>query len=185
MIDPKILAGITDSNFEFFEKNGEIFFIQNQKENSFSQVGIDYLYMIREDLEQHPRALKAMVFCGISDWYEQLKRWAICNFGNFDNRADLTTDGVIVHEHVRCASRGKCEFEGIICLPVNAPNGSITPRELEIIKMICQDLPDKIIADRLNISIHTMCIHRSNIEKKIGCHSKAGIVSFSYENHLI
>jgi len=28
-------------------------------------------------------------------------------------------------------------------------------------------------------------VHRANIEKKIGCHSKAGITAFAYQKNLI
>lgn len=185
MESPKLPAGIIDSNFEFYEKNGKAFFLQAGQEKHFSEISIDFLTIIREDLENHPNALRAMKECGICDYKDQNEQWALCNFGNFDNKADLTVDGVIIHEHVRCQSRGSCPYEGIICLPIQARFGTITPRELEIMKLICQDLPDKLIADRISVSIHTVAIHRQNIERKIGCHSKAGIVTFAFQNHIL
>jgi DNA-binding CsgD family transcriptional regulator len=182
---PKIPAGIADLNYEFYEKNGEVYFLQNGQEHEFKDIGFDFHTMIREDLENHPRALRAMEECGIDTYESQNKRWAICNFGDFDNHADLTRDGVIVHEHVKCPYRGSCKFEGVICVAVKAPFGTITPRELQIIKLIAIDLLDKMIADKLSMSINTMNVHRANIERKIGCHSKAGIAAFAYQKNLI
>lgn len=183
--EPKIPAGISDLNYEFYEKDGNVYFLQNGSEHGFEEISIDFLTMIRQDLENNPKALDAMCKCGIDNYDAQNKRWTICNFGNFDNRADLTHDGVIIHEHVKCSYRGTCQFEGIICLPIKAKNGTITPRELQIIKLIALDLLDKTIADMLGISVNTMYVHRSNIENKIGCHSKAGIVAFAYQNNLV
>ena len=185
MQTPKIPAGISDSNYEFYEKDGEIYFLQNGKEFRFEEIDIDFLNMIQADLEHHQKALHGMIECGITNTIDQIKRWAICNFGDFDNHADLTCDGVIVHEHVKCKYRGSCTYEGVICLPVEAPFGVITPRELQIIKLVPMDLPDKIIADKLGISLNTVNVHISNIEKKIGCHSKAGITAFAYQKNLL
>jgi len=182
---PKIPAGIKDLDFEFYDNDGEVFFMQNKQVLRFEDVDVDYMTLLRDDLELHPKALRAMEECGIATPNAQNKKWAVCNFGNFDNKADLTRDGVIIHEHVRCQYRGSCKHEGIICLPVEAPNGQITPRELQIIKLFPNDLPDKIIADNLGMSLNTMNVHRSNIERKIGCHSKAGIVAFAYQKNLI
>jgi DNA-binding CsgD family transcriptional regulator len=37
----------------------------------------------------------------------------------------------------------------------------------------------------LGIAFNTMAKHRTNIEKKIGCHSKAGITAYAYQNNLM
>jgi len=182
---PKIPAGIADHNYEFFENDGDIFYLQNGKVCNFMELNTDYHYIIRHDLEKRPQALKAMYECGITDWMDQNKRWAICNFGDFDNRADITTEGIIVHEHVKCKYRGSCKYEGIICLPVEAQYGTLTPRELQIIKMVAYGMLDKNIADCLGMALNTMYNHRAKIEQKIGRHNKAGIVAFAYENNLI
>lgn len=178
-------AGLLDSNFEFFEKENEVYFLQNGSLHKFDEIDVKCLDFLRADLEDHPKAIAAMEQTGIFDPVAQLKQWALCNFGNFDNKADLTEDGVVIREHVRCAKRGTCPFEGIICQPLVVANGTITSREEQIIKLIARDLADKQIAAMLGISVNTMAVHRQNIERKIGCQSKMGIVAFAYENNLL
>ncbi len=178
-------AGTLDANFEFFEENGEVYFMNNRRTHEFHELDVVQLDMLREDLEAHPMALKAIEELGIIDPVYQIKQWAICNFGNFDNKADLTEDGVIIHEHVNCAKRGTCKFEGVICQPLLVENGTLTIREVQIIKLVAKDLLDKQISGMLGIALNTMAVHRTNIEKKIGCHSKAGITAYAYQNNLL
>ena len=178
-------AGLLDAKFEFFENNNELFFINEGHTHRFEELHTKYLDCLRYDLENHPKAIIAMEQTGIVDPVAQLKQWALCNFGNFDNKADLTEDGVIIHEHVRCSKRGSCPFEGIICHPLVVANGTITQREEQIIKLIALDLADKQIAAMLGISVNTMAVHRQHIEHKIGCQSKMGIVAFAYSNNLV
>ncbi len=178
-------AGALDADYEFFEENGEVYFMHNRYTHEFSDLDISEAAFLRDDLEQHPKALKAMESIGIVNPMAQIKQWAICNFGNFDNKADITSDGVIIHEHVNCPQRGICKFEGTICLPLMVENGTLTPREIQIIKLVARDLLDKQISFMLDISTSTMAGHRTHIEQKIGCHSKAGITAYAYQNNLL
>ncbi len=179
-------AGTLEGNYEFYEENDNVFFMNNQGKHSFEELDVLQLNILRDDLDAHPRALNAIENqLGITNPIYQLKQWAICNFGNFDNKADLTADGVIIHEHVNCEKRGICKFEGIICQPLLVKNGKITPTEIKIIKLIARDLLDKQISDMLGIALNTMAVHSTNIKKKIGCHSKAGITAYAYQNNLL
>ena len=178
-------AGTLDANFEFFTKDGEVYFLNNGKTFQFAELSTRFMDVIREDLEKHPRALKAMEQIGIVSPIAQNKQWAVCNFGDFDLKADLTADGVIIREHVHCTMRGSCPFEGIICQPVLVDNGAFTARELQIIKLVVRDLLDKQIGDLLGISVATVSVHVQHIERKIGCHSKAGITAFAFQNNLV
>lgn len=178
-------AGTLDANFEFFESNEELFFLHKGKTQKFNQLHTEFLDILRFDLEEHPKALKAMNEIGIINPIAQVKQWALCNFGDFDLKADLTSEGVTIHEHVHCSKRGTCKFEGLICQPVLTDNGTLTPREIQIIKLIVKDMLDKQIADMLGISTATVQVHISHIETKIGCHSKAGITAFAFQNNIV
>jgi DNA-binding CsgD family transcriptional regulator len=178
-------AGTLDANFEFFEKDSEVFYLNLGQTHRFSELDVFYLDLLRDDLEAHPKALKAMEQNGIVDPVAQLKKWAICNFGDFDLKADMTEEGILIREHVHCSSRGCCAFEGIICQPILTDNGTITPREMQIIKLITRDMLDKQIADNLGICNATVAVHITHIEHKIGCHSKAGITAFAFQNHIV
>lgn len=48
----------------------------------------------------------------------------------------------------------------------------LSPRETEIIHLIADGLPNKDIADKLFLSVHTVKTHRKNIIKKLGINFK-------------
>ena len=60
----------------------------------------------------------------------------------------------------------------------------LTPRELEIIKLIVKEFSTKQIADKLDISPRTVETHRKNILNKINTKSIVGLIRYAYENKL-
>ena len=64
-------------------------------------------------------------------------------------------------------------------------NGHLTARQLEIIRLIAEDLTSKEIADRMNVSIKTINFHRQEIKNRIGVRGTAGLVRYAVRNGLI
>ena len=60
---------------------------------------------------------------------------------------------------------------------------SLTRTELEVFKII--DLYDKEIADKLNISYHTVTSHTQNIRKKLGLANKREMVKIATKKGYI
>lgn len=60
-----------------------------------------------------------------------------------------------------------------------------TLRELDVIKMICQEMTNKEISDNLKIGVRTVETHRNNIISKIGCRNTAGIALYAIKNNLV
>jgi len=60
----------------------------------------------------------------------------------------------------------------------------LTTREIEIIKLVCDGLLNKEIADRLFLSVRTVEAHRKNIVKKIHVTNVAGLIKFAIQNGL-
>ena len=61
----------------------------------------------------------------------------------------------------------------------------LTPRELDILKLVCEELNSQEIAEKLCISVHTAETHRRNILSKAGCKNSIGLVKYAIENELI
>ena len=61
----------------------------------------------------------------------------------------------------------------------------ITERELEVLIQLVHGLSNKEIADKLNISIHTVVSHRKNIIQKTGIKSQAGLTIYAISNKII
>jgi DNA-binding NarL/FixJ family response regulator len=65
------------------------------------------------------------------------------------------------------------------------PQTGLTLRQREILKLICDGLTEKEIASLLDISTHTVHVHKNNIMSRLGIHTKAGLVKFALKNGII
>jgi two-component system response regulator NreC len=61
----------------------------------------------------------------------------------------------------------------------------VTDREIDIIRGIAEGLSNKLIADKLKLSTHTVNTHRKNIMSKLGVNNTAGVVMFAVKNQLL
>lgn len=61
----------------------------------------------------------------------------------------------------------------------------VTEREIDIIRGIAEGLSNKLIADKLKLSTHTVNTHRKNIMNKLGVNNTAGVVMFAVKNGLL
>lgn len=64
-------------------------------------------------------------------------------------------------------------------------NFRLTEREIEILEQLAKGLPNKIIADNLFISAHTVNKHIENIYTKLHVHSRLEAVIKAKENNII
>ena len=60
----------------------------------------------------------------------------------------------------------------------------LTPREIEILKLIMEELSSEEIADKLFISKRTVDTHRKNIIAKTNTRTIVGLLKFAIENNL-
>jgi DNA-binding CsgD family transcriptional regulator len=52
----------------------------------------------------------------------------------------------------------------------------LTPREIEVAKLVCEGLDNEQIEKRLHIAYNTVRAHLGNIFDKVGARGKAGII---------
>ena len=60
----------------------------------------------------------------------------------------------------------------------------LTAREKEILVLLCRELSNIEIGERLFISPRTVEGHRNNLLQKTGCRNTAGLVIFAIKNNL-
>ena len=61
----------------------------------------------------------------------------------------------------------------------------LSEREQAVLVLVAKGLANKEIADKLNISVHTVISHRKNITHKTGIKSVAGLTVYAMLNGLI
>ncbi|HEY1219829.1 MAG: response regulator transcription factor [Bryobacteraceae bacterium] len=71
------------------------------------------------------------------------------------------------------------------CLAERMPCPELSPRELEILKLIAHGESNKEIAVRLAISEGTVRVHASNVFAKLGCNDRAQAVAVAFHRGII
>ena len=64
-------------------------------------------------------------------------------------------------------------------------NRRLTPRELEVLQLICDGLSNKEIAVILDLSVNTVAVHRANLMSALGVHKTAELVLFAVKKGLV
>lgn len=64
-------------------------------------------------------------------------------------------------------------------------NETLSEREIDVLIQLVNGLSNKEIADKLNISIHTVISHRKNITQKTGIKSQSGLTIYAISNRII
>jgi two-component system, NarL family, response regulator NreC len=62
---------------------------------------------------------------------------------------------------------------------------AITPRQVEVLGLICEGKTEREIADDLGISHNTVHVHKNNIMQALQIHSKVGLVRYAAQHNLI
>lgn len=74
-------------------------------------------------------------------------------------------------------------------VPPATPQGErgrgLTPRELQVLQLICDGLSNRDIASRLDLSVNTVAVHRANIMNTLGVHKTAELVVYAIQNGLV
>lgn len=82
------------------------------------------------------------------------------------------------------ATTDLAHVDGLLAGP-SAPAHGLTPRELEVLRMVAAGQTNKRIAAELVLSERTVDRHVSNILTKLGVPSRAGATAYAYEHGLL
>jgi len=63
--------------------------------------------------------------------------------------------------------------------------GSLSPRELQVLQLICEGRSGREIAAALKLSANTVAVHRANIMNTLGIHKTAELVVYAIQHGLV
>ena len=69
--------------------------------------------------------------------------------------------------------------------PQAVESSSLTPREREVVQLLAEGKGNKEVASLLSISVKTAETHRTNIMRKLDCHSLSDLVRYAIRNNII
>jgi DNA-binding NarL/FixJ family response regulator len=123
--------------------------------------------------------------------YKSIKKtisahWIALVYSFFSNELLALFDGIIrvtdkTDEMVQTINR----LTGIDNVDDTTLQGTLSDRETEVLVQLVTGLSNKEIADKLNISIHTVISHRKNITQKTGIKSQSGLTIYALSNKII
>jgi DNA-binding NarL/FixJ family response regulator len=73
----------------------------------------------------------------------------------------------------------------VAAVPRPGERAHLTPREREVLQLICDGLSNKEIAARLDLSANTVAVHRSHIMNALGVHKTAELVVYALQHGLV
>ena len=93
-------------------------------------------------------------------------------------------------EAVRRAARGDTYLNPrlgarVAAEPPPGPPDGLSERELEVLRMIALGHTNAEIAERLYLSVRTVETHRAHIQQKLRLGSRADLVNYALEHHLL
>jgi hypothetical protein len=80
----KIIPGLLDNTFEFFNLEEDLKFINEGKLKSFTEAPASVFIMLREAIEKNPEAKSILMEWHPENEFNQLKKFASCKFGGID-----------------------------------------------------------------------------------------------------
>jgi DNA-binding CsgD family transcriptional regulator len=177
-------AGLADDNVEFFVLNGEPVFLQGGKMFQWDEMTIDMMTNLRKEMDKDHKVQKGFELLGIHDPMEQMKKFIFCRFGALNSIPDYCGDGNLNSEYWDCGCR-PCPADGFLCKYPDVEKGQLTIHEVAIVRQICQDKSNKMIANAFGRSIDTVNKEIKRICEKIGCHTKYGVAAFAGQNNIL
>jgi len=66
----------------------------------------------------------------------------------------------------------------------NTKDIALSRRELEVLRMVMDEMKNTEIAEELNISVSTVETHKKNMIKKVGARNSIGLVRYTIENNI-
>lgn len=171
-----------NNSFEFMKIADELFCITEGKTiecKSYSDIPEEVKDLVEPIVQKSKKIQKALSsLIGSNDIEKMVFQYISCRFSGNDYFTDIE-DGVINYEFSECEKKGSCPAEKCVCR-----FNDLTPREIEVVKLIAQGYCDKEIAYLMNISETTMPVHRKHIHKKLETLSKPQIASWAIKHNI-
>jgi DNA-binding NarL/FixJ family response regulator len=87
---------------------------------------------------------------------------------------------------VKRVARGETVVDPAVQLdPAPGEKTRLTPREMEVLQLICKGMSNKEIAAQLQVSANTVAVHRASIMNTCGVHKTAELVMYALQHGLI
>lgn len=182
----RLPGGYNNTTGEFYIDGGELWLSYQKAHHNYDTFPEEIKSIVREDMEQNPIALAELVDeWNLLDEKSQTTQYLACRYGAFDGSPDIIDGKLQVPEHVACGIRETCKSQGKLCGSIQLKHGNLTVHEVRTLTEVGNGLLDKEIADKHNISVHTVRHQKDSICRKSGLERKPAMVGLAYMLGLV
>lgn len=182
----KIIPGLLDNTFEFFNFEDDVKFITDGKLKSFTDVPASVIIMLKEAIEKNTEAKAILMEWHPDSEFNQLKQFASCKFGGIDYSADIKNGELQNGEYWECPKAGSCSGEGKICTSPIYNGNILTKTEIELIKLSTTDKTNEAIAEELKLPMGTFHKYKHQLYEKLGhIQTKQCLTKVAYRLNII
>ena len=105
--------------------------------------------------------------------------------GALDERAAVETLKAGAEDFILKTNLGRLRPAIDAALAVRRPLDKLSPRQVEVLRLVAQGHPTREIARRLELSVKTIETHRAETMKRLGIHDVAGLVRYAVRVGLV
>jgi DNA-binding NarL/FixJ family response regulator len=105
--------------------------------------------------------------------------------GSFDERTAAATLRAGAEDFVVKTNLGRLRSAIESAIRVRRPLEKLSPRQLEVLRMVAEGHTTRAIAFKLNLSAKTVDTHRGEVMKRLGIHDVVGLVRYAVRVGLV
>ncbi|MFC6859184.1 response regulator transcription factor [Zunongwangia atlantica] len=114
---------------------------------------------------------------------EQVEIYTFYMWGAVDGKPDIKNG--VLQPSENFLTGGQCPSMDFDHKHIEVDGNIINSKDVKIIFMAAKDLPNKAIADELNISIRTLEYHLTRLYRKVGAFTRTGLVNAAYQHKIL
>lgn len=183
-----IPPGLSANELEIYwdESAKELFGLYGGQKMKFAELPSHVLSMLEEDMLNDNEAIRLMDRKGPKLLKDRLYLYCKCKYGGFSWEPDLSAHGVLTSECWECNCEGNCILKPLFRGSLQVGNGSLTLREIEVIKKLTTSTYQigDAVAQELGIAASTLNKHKRSIYEKIGVDSIQALAVWASKMNL-
>ncbi|KXK63976.1 LuxR family transcriptional regulator [Micromonospora rosaria] len=152
--------------------------------------GLAALRLLTGPTATHPTRVVVVTTFDLDEYVHAALRNGACGFLLKDSGPALLV------EAVRAAASGDALISPSVTVrllrhlnppqtPAGAPEGGLSPRELEVVRLVARGATNAEIAGRLYISVGTVKTHLGSVQAKLDVRNRVEIAAWAWERRLV
>jgi DNA-binding CsgD family transcriptional regulator len=173
-----------DSSIEFFgeRKTKQVYWLRNGNAHYFADLPFEYYSMLKAAYSKDHQA-QGFLREVTDDERRQVELYTYYLYGSLDSNPDIKNGSLSLAENFR--SSKNCPSLRWNSKQIRFNGKPLSPRQIVIIDFIADDLPDKAIAQRMNISQSTLDFHKRNLFELAGVQTKVGLIKKAVQENIV